>query len=731
MEREGAIKFVETSTATVKMSGGIPFVGTTSLHTDSEDSEPEYEQQDIHSETLSRPRSTRFRSISNVTSVSTSAHIENNNILGIKNTNINTFNHRDSGNNGFVNKNKLLNLDLDSSHSNRSRSSTDDDDLNTEAESRSTSRTPIDSNNLQVKGNTLARTRSNRHEAYVMNVPNAGITLNTSENEHLNTHHHKHVYIPKGYYCSQPNNSSNFQPDSSSSKDGKYDSINSGFSNISIQANKFTPRQNLHHNHHSITSKLNRASYSSSPDGDNSSGTDKGNNSPSTDKGAISPSTDKRGTNRINPFNKYSDLNVDEDYFSDSQENFFKTDHHSNSSVQSSGKGYTQEANVSYAELGLSEDHFSHPQGLFGLSCSEELELAIDNCKEMIRDATPGSDKQKNLIMKLVQLRIKLHEVKEGPEPVPENVKVILSHKMMMKKGRSSKYYCEKCNGVIWGMIQVWYRCTQCGYRCHEKCLQQILRTCAYAKVLDDPTLIMDIAPKDPHGLMAQNFRCWECRSPISFKTGSTEPRLCDYNGRYYCELCHWNDTFIIPARVLHNWDFTPQKVCRASKQFLKLMQKKAVIRILDVNPMLFVYIDQLNEIKKLREEMMVMKKYILSCASAMSAKLLLLLESRQHFVESSDRYSMQDLLDSEEILLPELVRIHSTWAQHIKVDCQLCQGHGFCCELCNSPEILFPFDNIAVVCPNCSCVTHRHCAAKKLACLRCERRDKRHAEIL
>lgn len=24
---------------------------------------------------------------------------------------------------------------------------------------------------------------------------------------------------------------------------------------------------------------------------------------------------------------------------------------------------------------------------------------------------------------------------------------------------------------------------TECGYRCHEKCLQQILRTCAYAKV--------------------------------------------------------------------------------------------------------------------------------------------------------------------------------------------------------------------------------------------------------
>ncbi|CAG5118492.1 unnamed protein product, partial [Candidula unifasciata] len=128
----------------------------------------------------------------------------------------------------------------------------------------------------------------------------------------------------------------------------------------------------------------------------------------------------------------------------------------------------------------------------------------------------------------------------------------------------------------------------------------------------------------------------------------------------------------------------------------------------------------------KLREEMMIMKKYILSCISAMSAKLLLLLEHRQHFVESSDRYSMQDLFDAEDVLLPELVSVHSTWARHIKVDCQLCQGRGFCCELCGDREILFPFDSTAVVCAKCSNVLHRHCFAKTSVCPRCERRNKR-----
>lgn len=435
---------------------------------------------------------------------------------------------------------------------------------------------------------------------------------------------------------------------------------------------------------------------------------------------------------RINPFNK--DLLVEEDHFSEA-ENFFNrhgrsVDSFTSSSSQSQ-QGFDWQANpedssVTFAELGLSEDHFSHPQGHFGLSGAEELELAIENCKELIREATPDSEKQKNLVLKLVQLRIKLQEIKEGPETLPENMKVILSHKMLLHTSKTSKYYCEKCNGGIWGMLQVWYKCTECGYRCHERCLHQILRTCAKAKVLENPVLCLDLCPVDPIGLAAQGYRCAECRTAISFGGGTSEPRLCDYSGQYYCELCHWNDTYKIPARILHNWDFTSYKVCRASKQFMRLMLRKAVIRIQDINPMLFGYVDQLNEIKKLREEMMIMKKYILSCLSAMKAKLLLLLQSRQHFVENSDIYSMQDLLDTEEVLLPELVKVHSAWAQHIKVDCELCQGRGFCCELCEDEEVLFPFDNTAVVCPTCSSVLHRHCFAKRGLCPRCERRSKR-----
>lgn len=76
------------------------------------------------------------------------------------------------------------------------------------------------------------------------------------------------------------------------------------------------------------------------------------------------------------------------------------------------------------------------------------------------------------------------------------------------------------------------------------------------------------------------------------------------------------------------------------------------------------------------------MKKYILICKTAMENKLLLQLQNRQHFVESSDIYSMKDLIDVQrDVLLPELAQVHSSWAQHIKTDCEvrLVFKKGFC----------------------------------------------------
>jgi Putative zinc-RING and/or ribbon len=48
-------------------------------------------------------------------------------------------------------------------------------------------------------------------------------------------------------------------------------------------------------------------------------------------------------------------------------------------------------------------------------------------------------------------------------------------------------------------------------------------------------------------------------------------------------------------------------------------------------------------------------------------------LSNRQHFVDNADMFSLQDLVDlANDVLLPELTRIHASLAQHIKSDCQV-----------------------------------------------------------
>ncbi|ELT95789.1 hypothetical protein CAPTEDRAFT_101688 [Capitella teleta] len=390
-----------------------------------------------------------------------------------------------------------------------------------------------------------------------------------------------------------------------------------------------------------------------------------------------------------------------------------------------------QDDRTTNALLGITEDHYAQPEGHFGLSTIEELELAIQNCKQLILQTPTKTDRMKNLVGKLVQLRLKYAEAKEGPREEDPGVKMVVGHHFMRRESKSSKHYCEKCNNVIWGVLQYWYRCNACGFCCHEKCLNLITRTCGSLKVKENPSYIIAICPEK--GLAAQNYRCHECRAQISYREILSQPRLCDYTGFYFCDLCHWNDTMVIPARVLHNWDFDPRKVSRSSKQFLKLMPLKAVLRIQDINPMLFSFVEELNEVKKLREELLIMKRYFLSCRDALESKLLLQLRERQHFVESSDMYSFQDLIDIHtDALLPILARIHSSFAQHIKTDCQVCQGKGFICELCDEDEVLFPFDSIAIVCSQCSTVLHRHCYMRRnQKCPKCIRMNLRTPEAL
>lgn len=150
-------------------------------------------------------------------------------------------------------------------------------------------------------------------------------------------------------------------------------------------------------------------------------------------------------------------------------------------------------------------------------------------------------------------------------------------HTFVLWDRRGRNPYCERCRGVIWRLVQAWYRCKcnipspscarsraswphveACGYRSHAKCLDLVRRTCAGVLAKRRPGYLLSICPEK--GLAAQKYRCAECRSKWDIHPSRTflssppfwrlafegeaaeEPRLCDYTGLFFCPSCHWQD---------------------------------------------------------------------------------------------------------------------------------------------------------------------------------------------
>lgn len=56
--------------------------------------------------------------------------------------------------------------------------------------------------------------------------------------------------------------------------------------------------------------------------------------------------------------------------------------------------------------------------------------------------------------------------------------------------------------------------------------------------------------------------------------------RRCYYTGWFYCSDCHSGATAIIPATVLHAWEFSRQPVCNMAKEFLQSIHEQALLKV-------------------------------------------------------------------------------------------------------------------------------------------------------
>ena len=180
--------------------------------------------------------------------------------------------------------------------------------------------------------------------------------------------------------------------------------------------------------------------------------------------------------------------------------------------------------------------------------------------------------------------------------------------------------------------------------------------------------IILSICPEI--GLLKQGFRCNDCNCTILNMETS---RLDDYDGRYYCHSCHWNDVHATPGRLIHNWDCTPYPVSRRSLQILHFISLKSIklFDLMSLNSMLFGLIPELASVKRIRVEIGQMTSYIRCCLYQPNKPNLscykphLLDESKLNF------YSLHDLIHFKH-LQESLVQLKSKLFTHITLECQV-----------------------------------------------------------
>ncbi|KHN88624.1 Differentially expressed in FDCP 8 -like protein [Toxocara canis] len=366
------------------------------------------------------------------------------------------------------------------------------------------------------------------------------------------------------------------------------------------------------------------------------------------------------------------------------------------------------------------------------LTRRDELQIVVDFCKDKLchcEQKKENDERRKLLMEKLVDCRLQLELLKENEGNEKAGSLLFKGHKFALQSVSGRNPYCEVCVTTIWRIIQRWRRCKLCGLRSHEKCIPSVIRQCPSVKA-DNPHFRIRLEICEERGLDDQHYKCAECEHPLKFgSSADCEPRLCDYNGRYYCPRCHWNDEWVIPARIVHNWDCEKYKICRASKQLLAYADKKPLLNIAQLNPALPKFISQLSAVNTLRRNILFMKCYFVCCKEARQLRILQYLNRRQHFVDSAEWYSVADLRDlAEGRLLPEIEQIVAIFEEHITRDCLLCRGNGFFCELCSDNEkVIFPFSDGVSICRDCCAVFHQACFDRvSQHCPRCARRKQR-----
>ncbi|XP_062862250.1 pleckstrin homology domain-containing family M member 3 [Trichomycterus rosablanca] len=224
-------------------------------------------------------------------------------------------------------------------------------------------------------------------------------------------------------------------------------------------------------------------------------------------------------------------------------------------------------------------------------------------------------------------------------------------------------------------------------------------------------------------GLTAQSFRCAGCQRPVGLSRGKA--KVCCYSGLYYCHSCHQDNLFLIPARLLHNWDTNRHKVSKQAKEFLEFIYEEPLLDLQQLNPGLYDHSEPLAAVLNLRQQLKSLRAYLFSCRATVAEDLRRRIFPREYLLQHIHLYSVADLqqvIDGK--LAPFLSKVIKFASSHV-YSCSLCREKGFICELCHNGQILYPFqENVTKRCEGCGAVFHAECRLRAQPCPRCVHRE-------
>ncbi|XP_067844180.1 pleckstrin homology domain-containing family M member 3 [Heptranchias perlo] len=224
-------------------------------------------------------------------------------------------------------------------------------------------------------------------------------------------------------------------------------------------------------------------------------------------------------------------------------------------------------------------------------------------------------------------------------------------------------------------------------------------------------------------GLTAQSFRCAGCQRLVGLSYGNA--KVCAYSGWYYCQACHVDDAFLIPARLVHNWDTAKHKVSKQAKEFLEYVSEEPLIDVQQDNPQLYGHVEALATVLRLRQQLKSLRAYLFSCRASVAEDLRRRIFPREYILQHVHLYSLADLQQVfEGKLAPFLMKINKFASAHV-YSCSLCSQKGFICEICNNRQIIYPFEGTATKrCETCGAVFHAECKSRNVPCPRCVHRE-------